>query len=180
MENNTQIEPVTPVAKNLRFALILIIFILVAGGGVYHWQHSKVTKLNSQVNGLNKQVASLNQHSAKSVQATNNTNIQPSLSSDEQVIAAVKNYCNATVDPETKQPSVLKLGTAGQSQKQVLYSSDKTFAYVNAVCSKDGATDGSGSAYYLKKVNSTWIFLYRGQMTSPEDTELFNIPSEFN
>lgn len=104
----------------------------------------------------------------------------PAPTSDEQVIAAVKAYCNASVDPATKQPLVLTVGTAGASQKQVLYSADKNFAYVNAVCSKDGTTEGSGSAYYLKKVNDTWVFLYRGQMVSQEYTEQFDIPSEFN
>lgn len=99
---------------------------------------------------------------------------------DEQVLAALKAYCNANVDPTTRQPFVLTVGKSGKNQKQVLYSSDKKFASVNAVCSSDGTTDGSGSAYYFKNVNGSWVFLYNGQMENTKYKEQFDIPSDFN
>lgn len=74
---------------------------------------------------------------------------------DQQVLAALKAYCNANVDPATKQPFILTVGKSGKNQKEVLYSSDKKFASVNAVCSTDGTTEGSGSAYYFKYVNDS-------------------------
>jgi flagellar basal body-associated protein FliL len=170
--------------KGLLVTLLVILLLAGVGGGVYYWQHQKVsdleatvTRLNTEVAGLNGQLKTSKTTAAKDSSASSKAVV---LSTDEQVLAAVKNYCNANVDPATKQALVLKVGTAGDSQKQVLYSADKNFAYVNAVCSKDGTTDGSGSAYYLKKVNDTWVFLYRGQMASPEYTTQYNIPADFN
>lgn len=189
MENNNQAEPITKLSKATKtnkLALILLILILafVAVGATYYWQRSKVTELNTQVTSLNRNAVKLKQQLIQIEQTNKNTNEStnsaPVIGSDEQVIAAVKTYCSANVDSMTKQPLVLKVGTAGASQKQVLYSSDNNFAYVNAACNIDGTIEGNAAAYYFKKVNNTWIFLYRGQMSSPEYTKQFNIPSDFN
>lgn len=189
MENDIQTKLVTETPKaaktnKMGLVLSLLIVALVASGGVYYWQHNKVKNLDAKVSSLNSDVAKLKQQLSQSEQTskkpTQNAETTPALSSDEQVIVAVKTYCNANVDQTTKQPLVLNVGKAGPSQKQVLYSSDKNFAYVNAACNKDGTIEGSSAAYYLKKVNGTWLFLYRGQMSSPEYTEQFNISSDFN
>ncbi len=189
MENDIRTNPLTKTPKaaktnKMGLTLSLLVVSLAVGGGVYYWQHNKVVDLNSDVSSLNSEVARLKQLPSKIEQTSQKppqkSEAPPALSADEQVLAAVKTYCNANVDPTTKQPFILKVGTAGSSQKQVLYSSDQNFAYVNAVCNQDGVTEGSGAAYYLKKVNSTWLFLYRGQMSSPEYSKQFNIPSDFN
>jgi len=194
MEHDIQTEPAVPEtekpktkAKLFGLATGVLALVLVVSGGVYFWQHDKVTKSNSQSNSLSNEIADLKQQLSKAEQASKDTKttdvadtVPAVSSSDDQVLAAVKAYCNANVDPATKKPLVLKVGTAGQNQKQVLYSADKNFAYVNAVCSQDGTTDGSGAAYYLKHVNDSWVFLYRGQMSSPEYTKQFDIPAEFN
>lgn len=182
---STSTEPPKHSRKNLLVTLLFILLLAAFGVGVYFWQHQKVNDLNAKVTSLNTKVTSLDKQLASSsnkanAKETTNSMQSTSSSTDEQVITAVKNYCNANVDSTTKQSLVLTVGKAGPSQKQVLYSSDKNFAYVNAVCSKDGTTEGSGSAYYLKKVNNSWIFLYRGQMTDPEATVQFNIPNDFN
>jgi hypothetical protein len=164
--------------KKIILAFGIALLILAAFGGLYYWQNSKNQDLQSQLNASKAEITKLQQSTTQPVSETPAA-APKTPTNDEQILAAVKSYCNATVDPDTKQALVLKVGTAGASQKQVLYSSDKNFAYVNAVCSKDGTTDGSGSAYYLKKANDTWLVLYRGQMTSPEMTAQFNIPSDF-
>lgn len=189
MEEKPQTEPIAKAPHITKMntlwpILSLLVGALIAGGGAYYWQQSKVTNLDATVSTLSNDITKLRQQLSQSEQANNNSSkdnsTTPTPSSDEQVIAAVKNYCNANVDPTTKQPLVLKVGTAGPSQKSVLYSADKYFAYVNAVCNKDGVTEGNSSAYYLKKVNNTWLFLYRGQESSPQYTAQFDIPSDFN
>lgn len=108
------------------------------------------------------------------------TAIAPGASaSDDLVLAAVRNYCSANVDPVTKKSLILKVTTTGAAKKQVLYSADKTYAYVTAACNKDGSAAGS-IGYYLKKVNDGWVFLYRGAAASPEYTKQFNVPATFN
>lgn len=182
MDNTTQTEENSQKLKKsgikkLTYIILNILLIGILGTSVYVWQQGKITNLNDKITELNKQVSSLGETS------TNNTDDKATsevTSADQQVLAAVKAYCNANVDQTTKQPLMLTIGKAGPNQKQVLYSSDKLFAYVNAICNKDGSTEGSGSAYYLKKVNETWIFLYRGQESSPEYSAQFNIPSVFN
>lgn len=154
--------------------LLLVILGLVGFVGWYVYDSgqktSEDTKSSTSTVDKSKEVAETSEKVTKSKAA----------SSDEQVIATVKAWCSANVDPATKKPFVLTVGKAGEAQKQVLYSADKNFAYVNAVCTTNGTTEGSGSAYYLKKVNDTWVYLYRGQMASPEYTEQFGIPSDFN
>lgn len=164
-------------SKKSIYIISAILLISILSASIYIWQQRKITNLNVKITDLNKQISGADKEST-----TNTTSVTKSevLSTDEQVLAAVKAYCNANVDQTTKQPLVLTVGKAGPNQKQVLYSSDKLFAYVNAICNKDGSTEGSGSAYYLKKVNETWIFLYRGQESSPEYSAQFNIPSVFN
>ncbi len=189
MDINTQPSaPVKRSSKGLLIAALSVVLLVAAvGAGVYYWQHQKVADLETSTKSLNTKVAALDKQlaAALSAQVTAGTDTSSGaspivLSTDDQVITAVKNYCNANVDASTKKPLVLTVGTAGPAQKRVLYSSDKLFAYVNAVCSNDGTTEGSGAAYYLKKVNDTWVFLYRGQMASPDYTVQFNIPATFN
>lgn len=166
--------------------IVLLLLALAAGAGVYYWQHQKVQDLNSSVTSLNGQVSSLNsQLAAASSASKSNTATQtttPTLTTDEQVIAALTNYCNANVDATSKQPLVLTVGKAGTAQKQVLYSSDKLFAYVNAACTKSAAeATGSYTAFYLKKVNGSWVYLFRSQETpSAELKAQYNLPAEYN
>lgn len=159
--------------------VVVVVFVAigVVGWKVWDNQKSSDTKKNTAATTT----GSAKKETSNST-STDKADATPAATTDEQVIAAVKAYCNASIDPTTKKPLVLKVGTAGASQKQVLYSSDKNFAYVNAVCSTDGTTEGSGSAYYLKKIDGSWVFIYRGQMPSEEYTAKFNIPadSDFN
>ncbi len=150
-------------AIELMLVLVVVLLIGAVGFFVYDSQDAATTT-DTPTNSTEK--------------TTEPTNTPSTL--DEQVLAALKAYCNANVDPTTKQPFVLTVGRSGKDQKEVLYSSDKIFASVNAVCSSDGTTGGSGSAYYFKKVNDTWVFLYNGQMESAKYKEQFNIPSDFN
>ncbi len=186
--------PVAPVAAPAKkkskapvvIPVILLLLALAAGAGVYYWQHQKVQDLNSNVTSLSSQVSSLNsQLAAASSASKTSTAAQattPTLTADEQVVAAATNYCNANVDATSKQPLVLTVGKAGAAQKQVLYSSDKLFAYVNAACTKSAAdAAGSYTAFYLKKVNGSWVYLFRSQDTpSAELKAQYNLPTEFN
>lgn len=162
-------------------AVILAVVVLVAIGFV-GWKVWDNNKSSDSKKNTSTATTDSTKKSTTNTTSTDKSDVTPVATSDEQVLAAVKAYCNAMVDPSTKKPMVLKIGTAGVSQKQVLYSSDKNFAYVNAVCSADGTTEGSGSAYYLKKMGGSWVFIYRGQMPSEEYTAKFNIPadSDFN
>jgi len=166
--------------------VLLVVFVLLvvaAAGSVYYWQHGQVTQAQANYKTVSDGNTTLRLQLTHLQLAGQTTATSPTAAAapttDELVLAAVKNYCNANVDPTTKKALVLKVGKAGTSQKPVLYSTDKNFAYVNAVCSKDGATDGSGAAYYLKKVNDSWVFLYRGQAARPEYTAQYNIPADF-
>lgn len=166
--------------------IILLLLALAAGAGVYYWQHQKVQELSSDVTSLNGQVSSLNsQLAAASSASKSNTATQattPTLTADEQVIAAATNYCNANVDAASKQPLVLTVGKAGTAQKQVLYSSDKLFAYVNAACTKSAAdAAGNYTAFYLKKVNGSWVYLFRAQAEPTAELKAqYNLPAEYN
>ncbi|GEM_PF-2989653 len=191
----TTAEPVTPPADlptkpkfklKINKVVLLVLFaliVLAAAGGVYHWQHSQVTQALANYKTVSDGNTTLRLQLTHLLAANQTAAPSPTVAAapttDELVLAAVKNYCNANVDPTTKKALVLKVGKAGTSQKQVLYSADKNFAYVNAICSKDGAAGGSSAAYYLKKANDSWVFLYRGQAASPEYTTLYNIPADF-
>lgn len=179
-QNSNLGQPQKSKKKKVALFSFLVALVLAAFGGLYYWQNSINQDLQSQLDASKAEIIKIQQSSPEVVSEMPKNTPTEAPTTDEQVLAAVKAYCNAAVDPATKQALVLKVGTAGENQRKVLYSSDKNFAYVNAVCSKDGTTEGSGSAYYLKKVNDTWIVLYRGQMTSPQMTTQFNIPSEFN
>lgn len=177
-------------SKKVLIAVLIALLLIAIAAGIYVWQHQKVkirdlqgnvTSLSTKVDSLNKQITATATTDTSKKDTTSPVQTAPAtVSSDDQVIAVVKNYCNANVDPDTKKPLVVNIGKAGADQKKVLYSADKNFAYVNAICSKDGTTENSGSAYYLKKVNDTWVFLYRGQMANPDYTAQFNIPRDFN
>jgi hypothetical protein len=166
--------------KKVMWVIVLLVFLAAAGGGVYYMRQqqmksadeaadmtSKNHDLSARVNFLNKQILA--------EQAKN-----PAQPADAQVLAAVKNFCNAGVDSKTKKPLVMTVIPAGPAKKQVLYSTDKNYATVNAVCSKDGKSATGGSTYYLKKVNMSWVLLYDSQAAVPENTAKFNIPSQFN
>jgi len=160
---------------HVAFALLAVVVVLVGLAGWKVWDNQQNKEKSPKSPS-----ASTSSAQVTAQDSTNTTTSTTTITTDEQVIAALKAYCNANVDPVTTKALVLTVGKAGASQKQVLYSSDKNFAYVNAVCSTDGTTEGSGSAYYFKLVNDTWVFLYRGQESSEEYTKQFNIPSEFN
>jgi uncharacterized protein HemX len=171
------------IVLNLAMCLVVVI---AAIAGVYFWQHQKVTNAETQNKALSALLmATRTQNQELQMQVTDakkdaaaKTDDTKPMTADELVTAAVKNYCNAMVDAK-KQPLVLTMGTS--KGKAVLYSADKNFAYVNAACvGKGESTDGESQAYYLKKVNDTWIVLYRGQAASDTYTTLFNIPTTFN
>lgn len=164
--------------------MLVILLLAAVGAGVYFWQQQKVNDLETNVKTLNAKVILLNKQLSKAASkqsATTAVKATAPTSTDEQAIAAAKQYCNAKVNSDTKQPLVFTVGKVGPNNKQVLYSADNNFATISASCSKDGKGDGgSGSTFYLKKVNGNWVFLLSTQQLDPADAAIFNLPNEFN
>ncbi len=166
------------------FMLILLVLVLLGGVGygTFYWQHQHVDRLIAQRGELNKEIADLNAHMAE-MEAENaklTKEVPTTLTTDEQVIAAVKAYCEAGVDPTTAKSLVYIQGTMGPSKKKILYSTDKKYAEVNAGCAATATTADGGKNYILKYSDNTWVVIDSGTQANATTTKLYNIPVTFN
>jgi hypothetical protein len=169
--------------KKLGLVLLVLALMAVTGYGVYYWQHQQVDKLAKQTQGLtayvavlNAKVDSLNAEKAKTTKAV----VVTAPTTDEQVIGAVKAYCQAQVDPTTKKALVFTATLSQPSKKAILYSTDKNFASMTANCGATATTPDSNKVYYLKLSGASWVVLYGGTMANPDMVKLYNIPATFN
>ncbi|MEI7683169.1 MAG: hypothetical protein WCJ24_02625 [Candidatus Saccharibacteria bacterium] len=183
ISNTTVMKPKRS-GKGKKFGLFLLVIALIAatGYGVYYWQHQQVDKLAKQVQGLtayvtelNTQIDTLNANAEKAKTAAVAATVAPT--TDQQVITAVQDYCQAQVDPTTAKALVFVQPTA---TKKVLYSTDKKFTTVSAVCGTTAATKDPAKTYYAKLSDKTWIVMYAGTTADATATKLYNIPTTFN
>ena len=169
--------------KKLLMFVVLLVLIGGAAGGTYYWQHKKVMATRAQVQGLNKQVTDL-QGQVTTLTADNKKMMDAAAAvktptTDELVITAVTNYCQAQVDPTSAKALVYIQGTSGADKKKVLYSTDKKFAEVNAGCAATATTADTGKNYILKYSGTSWVVIDSGTQASATATKLFNIPTDF-
>lgn len=170
--------------KGSKVVLLIVLILALIGAtgyGVYYWQHKEVKKANARIQELNNEVTSL-QDQVNSLEATDQAlekevETEATPSTDTLITDAVKAYCQTTIDPASKQAHVFTLvNSAGN--KQVLFSTDKTFATVNATCGTTAAP-GATQTYYVKQSGGEWVVVHAGALT-PAVTNTFNIPTAFN
>ncbi len=161
--------PVGPVPKprksplGIIMTIVSILLLAGAGGLAYIWQQD-VSRLSSENTTLKSQLQ----------QAT------ATKGDDDLIKVAAENYCEAQVgiDIDARE---FTLSKAGQAQKDILYSTDKQFAYVNVICDSTATDEAtSGIAYYLKKVNSNWVVVDQSQQEPTAAVKaLYSLPDLF-
>lgn len=164
--------------KGRTFLKILLVLLLIGGVGygVYYWQNQQVKEANQKAAAAQAQVVALQKENddlkANSTEAAE-------VSTDDQVIAAATDQCQAAVDPTTKKALVFTISTQGAEKKKVLYSSDKKFAKVTGVCAT--SDKGETETYYIKYSGSTWQVIYVGTAAPDKDvTDAYAIPTTFS
>lgn len=185
--DNPPLSPAPPrkkqSGKGKKVLLILLVVALIAavGGGVYYWQNRQVKEANARNQELTNQVAQL-QEQVNKLEGTEQELEQEvadetAVTTDDEVIAAAKAYCQASVDPANQQAHVFTVvNSAGD--KKVLYSADKGFATVNATCGTTAAP-GATQTYYVKDSGGVWTIIHAGTLTQAVTTQ-YNIPTTFN
>jgi hypothetical protein len=186
-------EPSVPSAKPPKqksrrggkvFLMLLSVIVLAGavGYGVFYWQHQHVDRLISQRSNLNAQISDLQGQvttlTTKNVELTKTTATAPS--TDQLVITAVTDYCQAAVDPATSKALIYTQQTSGTAKKNVLYSTDKKYATVTAVCAPTANATTPSKVYYLKYSGKSWVVLYAATSPDATNTKLYAIPTEFN
>ena len=170
--------------KGLKVLLIVVLILGLFGAvgyGTFYWQHQHVDRLIAQRGELQKQIADQQAHmtemEAENAKLTKEVAVTPT--TDELVITATTDYCQAAVDPTTAKALVYTQGTSGTAKKKVLYSADKKFATVTAVCAPTANAKDPSKTYYLKYSGKDWVVLYAGTAADATATKLYNIPTKF-
>lgn len=172
-----QVGKVKKGGKGKKFVWFLVTLLLAAGAayGAYAYQQQQIDKKQAANAALTKQLAAANAENETLKADAEKAADAPT--TDEEVLAAVKAYCQAAVDPTTKKALVY---TAPTGEKKVLYSvSDKNFATVTAVCGTTADSKDPAKTYYVKLSGETWTVLYGATTADATLTKTYAIPADF-
>jgi cell division protein FtsL len=168
--------------KGLKVFLLIVVALALMGAGgygIFYWQHQHVDRLIAQRSELEQQIADQQAHMAE-MEAENaklTKEVPTTPTTDELVITAVTDYCQAGVNPANSKEALVYLPSPA-GNKKVLYTADKQFAQLTAACVTKSTTSLDGSTqYFVKHSGSSWVVVARGALGDAALIKLYNLPA---
>jgi len=157
-------------SKKVWVILFVITLLALIGLGVYGYikvqnDNKKIKDQQAQIDDLTNKKKTLEDAAVATARSLVNTAVK---SDSDLVNTATINYLEAQVGAKNNQTFKIE---------DIEINSSKTFATVSIGFLQNGQRT-TGIAVILKKVNGTWVPIFDGQQTLPEDVAKYGIPSD--
>ena len=162
-----------------RVLVMILVIVLIAGigYGVYAWQHSKVTKLNTQVTALTSQ---------SSAQTIKITSLNKQLSTDSQALSRSSKPTTPTTSNTTGPfDQTAAITQAVRAYKDNVQAASQASVTINGVTASGNAAYGSvtlpgggGGAWLAINNSGDWSVVSQGQVgVCKSQVQQYNLPA---